>query len=57
MCQVGGFREPCRIVLRPADQRRSRFALPEQDAQGCLDELQSVPEAKIVGMLLKTGVF
>lgn len=35
------------------------FALPEQDAQGCLDELQqSVPEAKIRRVCYrKTGVF
>ena len=34
------------------------FALPEQDAQGCLDELQqSVPEAKIVGYVTKKQEF
>ena len=34
------------------------FALPEQDAQGCLDELQqSVPEAKIVGYVTEKQEF
>ena len=34
------------------------FALPEQDAQGCLDELQqSVPEAKIVGYVTEKQAF
>ena len=32
--------------------------LPEQDAQGCLDELQqSVPEAKIVGYVTEKQEF
>lgn len=34
------------------------FALPKQDAQGCLDELQqSVPEAKIVGYVTEKQEF
>ena len=52
------FENPAGFVLRPADSGGLLFALPEQDAQGCLDELQqSVPEAKIVGYVTKKQEF
>ena len=51
-----------RIVDRRLLVRRmylvAEHVLPEQDAQGCLDELQqSVPEAKIVGYVTKKQEF
>ena len=53
------FREPCRICFDdPQTSGGLLFALPEQDAQGCLDELQqSVPEAKIVGYVTEKQAF
>ena len=53
------FRAPCRICFYdPQTSGGLLFALPEQDAQGCLDELQqSVPEAKIVGYVTEKQEF
>lgn len=53
------FREPCRICFTTRQTSGGLlFALPEQDAQGCLDELQqNVPEAKIVGYVTEKQEF